>query len=176
MSSRGGGLQTIANQAEAWAKRVYNNSRTATTLVLSGDSGTGKTLVSKCLKSWVQEHAMNMAMQGKWPRVPSIEWVDWVDWWQRYQGGRTHKDFGDIMDCDCLFLDDIGAEADRYKSGEAVAILCQLLGKRERKYNVITTNVNRKDWANHFDKRVADRLKRNEAEYCNFWTLKSYNE
>lgn len=150
--------------------------RQASTLVLSGDSGTGKTMMSNRTRAWVEGHAVSMAMKGGWPRVPSVEWVDWVDWWDRKQDGRPCRDIGEMMATDCLFLDDIGAESDRYKSGESTALLCQILGKRERKYNIITTNIPRDQWSDKFDKRVYDRLKRNGAVYLNFWNVKSYNE
>lgn len=176
MSSRGGNLQEIADQVQGWSRRVYRMERTGTTLVLSGDSGTGKTLISNRVRAWVESHAVGMAIKGGWPRVPSVEWVDWVDWWYRHQSGKSCRDIGEMMAADVLFLDDIGADSDRFKSGESTALLGQILGKRERKYNVITTNIPRQQWSEKFDKRVHDRLKRNDALYLNFWKIKSYNE
>lgn len=175
MSSRGGGLVPIADEVEAWARRFYRGNRVSATLILSGDSGTGKTLISNRLRAWVERMAIECAMSGGWSRSPSTEWVDWVDWWERYQDGRPCRDLSDIISADCLFLDDVGAESDRYKSGQNTAILCQILGKREKKYTVITTNVPKQKWGEKFDTRVADRLKRNGAVYMSFWGIKSFN-
>ena len=175
MSSRGGGLVPIAEEAEAWARRFYRGNRVSATLILSGDSGTGKTMISNRLRAWVERMAIECAMSGGWSRSPSTEWVDWVDWWERYQDGRPCRDLSDIISSDCLLLDDVGAESDRYKSGQNTAILCQILGKRERKFTVITTNIPKEKWGEKFDTRVADRLKRNGAVYVSFWGIKSFN-
>jgi DNA replication protein DnaC len=168
-------LVPIADEVEAWAKRFYRAIRISTTLILSGDSGTGKTMISNRLRAWVERMAIECAMSGGWNRSPSTEWVDWVDWWERYQDGRPCRDLSDIINADCLFLDDVGAESDRYKSGQSTAILCQVLGKRERKFTVLTTNVSKENWAEKFDTRVSDRLKRNGAVYVSFWNIKSFN-
>jgi len=67
----------------------------------------------------------------------------------------------DSMQADILFLDDIGAESDKYKSAENVDALCQLLSRRERKWTLVTTNFRTEQWDQQFDARVADRLMRN---------------
>lgn len=164
----------IADQAMAWANTVGRRKRESTTIVLSGDSGCGKTLLAKSLYDFVLEQHGNFYKH--WLKFPSFQWIDWVDWCQKYQNNKGGYDFDDMCNDDILFLDDIGAEADRYKSGESTALLCQLLGKREKKYNVITTNIPRHQWAEKFDKRVADRLKRNKALYLDFWHLTSFSD
>jgi DNA replication protein DnaC len=67
----------------------------------------------------------------------------------------------DSLEADLLLLDDIGAESDKYKTGETTDGLCQLLTARADKWTVITTNIERIEWSTHFDSRVADRLQRN---------------
>lgn len=164
----------IADSVMGWCNRCGTQKRKGTLLVLSGDSGTGKTMMAKNIYHWAVGN--NEAMYKHWLKYPSYKWIDWVNWWRKYQSGHGFYDFDDMCEEDILFLDDIGAESDRYKSGESTALLCQLLGKRERLFTVVTTNIPRQHWAEKFDKRVADRLKRNGAEYLDFWGLKSYNE
>jgi hypothetical protein len=168
MLNQGGGLDHAANEVEAWAKRFYYNERKGSMIILSGDSGTGKTMMSRNLRKWVDRVSPDC-------RFASVVWVDWVGWWERYQENKPCQDVQDMIEADCLFIDDVGAESDRYKSGQNTAILCQILGKREKKYTVITTNIPRSDFQTHFDTRVADRLKRNGAVYVSFWGIKSFN-
>jgi DNA replication protein DnaC len=168
MLDQGGGLVHAANEAEAWAKRFFYNERKGSMLILSGDSGSGKSMMARRLCAWV-DHVSGHC------RGASTLWVDWVDWWERYQAGRIYRDPMDMIETDCLFIDDIGAESDRYKSGQNTSILCQVLGKREKKYTVLTTNIPRHNFQPHFDTRVADRLKRNGAVYVSFWGIKSFN-
>jgi hypothetical protein len=168
MLDQGGGLDHAGNEVEAWAKRFYHNERKGSMIILSGDSGTGKTMMSRNLRKWVDRVSPDC-------RFASVVWVDWVGWWERYQENKPCQDVQDMIEADCLFLDDVGAESDRYKSGQNTAILCQILGKREKKYTVITTNIPRSEFQTHFDTRVADRLKRNGAVYVSFWGIKSFN-
>ena len=65
------------------------------------------------------------------------------------------------MDADVLFLDDIGSESDKYRSGETIDALCQVLGRRENKWTIVTTNYLIEEWPTAFDARVSDRLFRN---------------
>ena len=66
----------------------------------------------------------------------------------------------DACRADFLVIDDIGAESDRYKSGEAIDKLCQILSRREGMFTVVTTNVEPSNWSALLDARVADRLLR----------------
>ena len=64
------------------------------------------------------------------------------------------------MSADVLVLDDLGIWKDEFKSEKHVAKLCSLLNERLKrgKYTLITTNIEPKDWASHWDERVESRL------------------
>ncbi len=64
------------------------------------------------------------------------------------------------MAADVLVLDDLGIWKDEFKSGKHVAKLCSLLNERLKrgKFTLITTNIEPKDWASHWDERVESRL------------------
>jgi DNA replication protein DnaC len=61
---------------------------------------------------------------------------------------------------DVAFIDDIGAEGDRYKNNVGTELLRRLLEERRDRYTMITTNVPADMWATRWDARVADRLLR----------------
>jgi DNA replication protein DnaC len=62
------------------------------------------------------------------------------------------------MTADLLFLDDVGAESDKFKTGETVDAICQLLSRREGRWTVISLNYGPDKWVSRFDPRVSDRL------------------
>ena len=102
--------------------------------------------------------------------------VRWPSRWHQLERSRdTSRDLEDLITAEVLFLDDIGAEADRFKSRESTAILCDLLGAREMRFTFITTNIHRDKWEEHWDMRVADRLARNDAAHVDLSHLKPFN-
>jgi len=60
-----------------------------------------------------------------------------------------------------LLLDDVGAEVDRYKSGEPTERLRALLDARAGHFTVISTNLPPAMWSIRYDARVEDRMLRN---------------
>lgn len=71
--------------------------------------------------------------------------------------------FKEACECDILLLDDVGSEVDKFKTNEPKERLRKLLGEREKKSTMISTNVPVREWANVWDSRVEDRLFRNGA-------------
>lgn len=145
-------------------------------LVVHGPSGCGKTMALNCVHDWARRRASDMWWIGKWNRSPQIQKISWPKTW--FQLERTNGEnllLDDIQTVDILFLDDIGAEADRYKSKQSTSVLQSILDYRERKFTFITTNISKEKWADHWDMRVSDRLRRNKAEDVGLWHMKSYN-
>jgi DNA replication protein DnaC len=77
--------------------------------------------------------------------------------------------FDDVCNADIVFIDDIGAEEDRFRSGTPTRILGDLLGALEPKFTFITTNIAPAKWSERWDGRVEDRLLRRNATVCNLW-------
>ena len=98
---------------------------------------------------------------GGWEiSIPSVLYVNWPEVVDGFKEGL----YGVVQDCfesSLLIIDDIGAEHDPSKN--AADKVCQILSKREHKFNVITTNVHQTSWSNKFDMRIADRLLRNSV-------------
>lgn len=100
-----------------------------------------------------------------WAWPPSVQWEQWPERSRAIvEGGKgVHmaEEIADAIDAGLLFLDDIGAESDKFRSGETIDALCQLLSRRENKWTLVTTNYMLEEWPARFDARVADRLWRN---------------
>ncbi len=93
-------------------------------------------------------------------RIPSVLWASWPSVAASVLS-KSYEVLEDMLQVDCLFLDDIGAENDAFKI--ASDRLCQVLSKRERKFTMITTNISPEDWGEKFDVRIEDRLLRNSV-------------
>jgi len=78
----------------------------------------------------------------------------------------------DAMDSDLLIVDDIGAENDPWKI--CADKLCQVMSRREKRFTVITTNIQPAQWAQVFDDRINDRLLRNSV-VVDISNVKSYS-
>ena len=65
-----------------------------------------------------------------------------------------------LTETDFLILDDLGAQADRFRSGEHIERLRQVLDAREKRWTVATTNILPAQWAEVWDARVSDRFLR----------------
>jgi hypothetical protein len=137
-------------------------------VVLAGPSGNGKTHAMRRAHYWITQSRILAAEEGHWKRPAIVQWTDWPHVMRCVVEGEMHMAEGlyDSMGVDILFLDDIGAESDKFRSGENVDALCQLLSRRERKWTLISTNFRPMQWDEHFDARVADRLCRSNATIC----------
>jgi hypothetical protein len=62
---------------------------------------------------------------------------------------------------DLLFLEDVGAEVDRFNSGEPRSRLREILGVMKNHWMIMTTNIMPAAWPSRWDSRIADRLFRN---------------
>lgn len=152
-------LQEVANAAQSFCARWIGHNNRQSLLVLVGASGTGKTHVAKRIYRFCSAARMNAAETGFWgPRVPTTFYQSWPEAVTEF-GNKQFGVMEDLLQSDLLVLDDIGAEDDPWNVGKDK--LCQILSRREKRFTVVTTNIDPKFWAKRFDARIEDRLLRN---------------
>lgn len=104
--------------------------------------------------------AMTQRGGGAWESGPRSHYERWPEAADSLRAGKTGF-VEDCMNSDFLYLDDVGAEKDRFK--EAADKLCQVLSRREARFNVISTNIHPEKWSEQFDFRISDRFFRNSV-------------
>lgn len=151
-------VQDMADAGEEFAKAFYKKTRTKN-LVLVGNSGCGKTHTAKRLYRWAIAHAFLAFDCQNWrDGIPSVSFVSWAEVTEGYYAGQFEIT-GEIIAADLLFIDDLGAERD--PKILATDKLCQVLSRREKKFTVVTTNIQPDRWVIKWDERIGDRLLRN---------------
>lgn len=146
-------------KAGEWFVRAssHNDASRGRALMLSGDPGVGKTHVARAAYRYVCAFGVEICfLQGKHP------YPLWLDW-PRVAELEKQSDFEDVLyEIDrsrILFVDDIGSESDRFKTGVPASRLRVLLSRTENKWILATTNLNREALFQTYDARVADRLR-----------------
>jgi DNA replication protein DnaC len=153
----------MASQAEHFMARWFRNTPSLALLVLTGESGCGKTHVAKCVANYARHAAYGALEAGGWgkeARVPSSLFLDWPEATDGFKAGH-YGVVEDAKEADLLILDDIGAEYDPSKN--AANQLCCILSRRERRFTLVTSNLAPAAWTERFDFRIADRLMRNSV-------------
>ena len=165
-------IQRAADVVEKWAARFGHHKLTDTTdvdphktghLVIVGDYGIGKTEIAERMLEWARGTRL-IVWPKFWPRPPRVEFVEFgsvafleTEEFKIWLADHTEVNAG----TDLMFLEDIGAEVDRYKTGEPTERLREILNAFKSKWLVITTNVPVDQWEERWDGRVQDRLLRN---------------
>lgn len=135
-------------------------------LILTGQSGCGKTELAKNLARFAVSAALSAWDRGFYSGPPSISFIYWPDICSKLEEPCNHMT--DVLQDACTaslsIIDDIGAESDRYKSGKPTEALCYLLTRRQDfGQTLLTTNVLPSLWDTRWDARVEDRLHRNSV-------------
>lgn len=156
-------VRAMSLAVEQFCKRARMNDRNGPRLlVLGGKNGTGKSHAARKAFHYFNAVAISTLDHGGWGRsmIPHAEFCEWTDIAES-EPGRESTQWNAMIEASLAVIDDVGADVDRFKSGLPVANLARLLNARERKWTIITTNNPPETWAERFDKRVADRLRRN---------------
>lgn len=160
-----------------WGERFYrksiNNDRSSGAwMVVSGPFGTGKSTVSRRLARALSCMAVDASLGGWGGTVPSVWRGAWASISSHDKNAEFEDSITDLKTAHIVFLDDVGAEVDRFKQGETTARLCRVLDICQGKWLFITTNLDKPLIAAKYDHRVLDRM--NMAHWCDLAGMPSY--
>lgn len=173
-------IHLMAMQAERWATGWYHNKKDRKKwVVVTGDTGSGKTHCAKRLYRWARE-VQGASYESHWKathmnHIPGIEWFSWMAMAspEMMSGQAFEAALQDVDRAGCVFVDDLGTECDPYKSGLPVQRLCHLLNRLEGKFAWFTTNIKPDAWATKWDRRCEDRLLAADVIVCNSPSFRS---
>ncbi len=157
-------LQVMADGVQTWMTAfVKRDTQQPRLFVLVGPVCVGKSHVAKkmrLLATRIQWGCKDCA----WERPPRVDWVEFAKvafleareferWMERYTDAPV----------DLIFLEDVGSEIDRFKTGEPIERLREILNEFENRWLFVTTNVLPELWQHTWDVRVASRLLRRSS-------------
>lgn len=151
-------VQKLADAAQEMAERWFSRDRKQSNLVIVGDPGCGKTHVARKLVQWARGHSGAVLTTHRLSEVPSVMFKAWPEIVSSFKEG-FYGVVEDMIEADLLAIDDLGAEHD--PSRNAADKLCQILSRREKKWTILTTNLQPSSWSERLDQRIGDRLFRN---------------
>lgn len=152
-------VRTLGIMVERFTRSCLRNNRSkGHWLTICGQTGAGKTHVAQCVATYVG-HGQIQAM-GIWIHkdyLPSPAFIQWP-----IEVRRNDREWDVLMSemvgCHLVVVDDIGAEIDKFKSGEAVVRLWEVLETSRDRWLFLTTNVRPLKWRETFGQRCSDRM------------------
>lgn len=171
MEATSPGVLEMSDAVETWCRNQFANGLTGRGLIISGKFGCGKTRCLRSAQRWTRGTSIEAWQQGKWKAPARMFSFKWTSIAQLVLEENQQWPLEEIALSNVVFLDDIGAEEDRYRSGAATRLLGDVLGLCERKFFFMTTNVSpqAEGWSKRWDGRVEDRLLRSEAVTVNMY-------
>lgn len=161
----------MSDATEAWCNRVRTNDRNSPLLILSGIFGCGKSHCLHAAHRYIGKIYMDV-WPGAWNHGINYTCIDFPRFAWEIETNENLEHYDDVVAADVVFIDDIGAEEDRFKSDSATRILGDLLGALEKKFVMIATNIAPSGWKARWDGRVEDRLLRRNSVVVNLWDTK----
>lgn len=159
----------MADATEAWCARVRRNDRASLFMVVSGTFGCGKSHCLSAAARYVRAIYMDV-WPTLWPKPIAVASIEFPRFVHEIVVNDNREHYEDVCEADAVFIDDIGAEEDRFRSGAPARVLGDLLGALERKFVFIATNIEPNSWRTRWDGRVEDRLLRRNSTVCNLWS------
>lgn len=167
-------IDRMAEAAERFCRRYGVNDRESGTtwLVLSGNTGCGKTHIARKVWRVITDYAVDISLMPGWGIGGQPVMLDWADV-AAEDSERGFDAFSDLVKASqVVILDDVGSEVDRFKNGQHAERLRRILSLCERKWLLLTTNLTRASLAKTYDGRVADRMER--ARWVELHDVPSY--
>lgn len=158
----------MADLMQSWCMNLAKHGKDGRTIIITGPFGCGKTEALRAAAKYTRDVRMAVWPEP-WPHPAQFLMVNWSDFIREQVEGNNHEQMEDLILSDVAFLDDVGSEEDRFRSGGATRIFGDVLGKMERKFLFITTNIHPNQWRERWDGRVEDRLLRARSVVANLW-------
>lgn len=138
--------------------------------MLTGPFGCGKTEMLRAAKTYVRDITY-AAWPEHWSKPLVMTYVNWGDFIRGQVDDNNREQLEDLVSSDVIFIDDLGSEDDRFRSGSPTRILGDTLGKIENRFIFMTSNIDPTDsgWRKRWDGRVEDRLLRSGMNVVNLW-------
>ena len=171
-------LKRMQSAAMAWCVAFLAGTVNPGWLSFVGLSGAGKTLLARCIRDFLKNHARDTFNRVYRPmRDPKLS--DYTSCYSYAQEGPFMVKWARLIDTArdgdysvvrltssdfVKIIDDVGAESvDRTGKPTPFAIgtLAKICEERVGKWTVLTSNFSRRDLAERFDARIASRMMRN---------------
>lgn len=152
-------VKAMAEDTMLWLCRLTANQKEARRInVVCGPNGIGKTHMLKACYKFVRAHSVDLWANHLWSKPPRTSYFAWTT----ISKAEDRESFASIMDeiqsSHAIFIDDIGADVDRFKSGMPNQQLTETLNAVDNRWLMITTNIPKPSWETMFGPRNADRL------------------
>ena len=152
-------VRALAKWTERWIKAAATNERTPTRwFAFCGQPGTGKSHALRAAYEFLRAHGTDLwpkwhktpprARFATWSRVSALGPGSWSDFEDEIHASRF------------VFIDDLGSEIDRFKSGEPAERLRTVMDMCATKWVLLSSNLTRETFGRVFDPRVQSRLER----------------
>lgn len=123
----------------------------AENLLLSGNTGLGKTFLSACIARMVADKGFSVVYETASHLLSTMERA-------RFNGDETaRRDMEKYVECDLMIIDDLGTEMGGQFTNSA---LYSVINERilSKKATIISTNLNSEDLENRYSSQIASRL------------------
>lgn len=153
------------------AKVVENDRSEGVSLGLSGSTGAGKTHVARRIYKFLKSFSVDLILRHSFESWAMI-WIDLPEMVEVDDEEDFQNKIYELNLAKFVVIDDVGAEADRFKNGAAASRLRRVLEVSEKKWVVTTTNMQLETLLDCYDARVADRLR--AFHWCEVGDVPSY--
>ena len=177
LDSRPPKIQEMADCVESWCRNFARRGGDRV-IVLVGPFGCGKTHCLRAARRYVRDVRMEIWPEPKpWNYPPTVYSCNWAEFVREATENDNAEIREDLLSGDVVFVDDIGAEEDRFRSGAPTRLLADILERihEKRKFAFITSNVSACGWRERWDGRVEDRLLRMDAQIVDLNGCESYS-
>lgn len=167
-------LETAANSIYGVCSDYAKSPSIGRTVVIFGANGAGKSHTSKAVFRWAKAIAQKLPIVKNGENEfgpPAPMFAHWPKIVDKFKEGEWAI-IDDFMETALLVLDDIGAVHDPSTVGAEKLYI--LLSHREKRWNIVTTNVAPGEWPEKFERHIASRLFRN-AQHIDLSQVPDYS-